>query len=604
MRPVLKKELSFFGLFSIATGAMISSGIFVLPGVAYNIYGPYVFISYAMAGILAFIGLLSFLELATAMPKAGADYFYTSRSLGPFIGTISGIFAWVAITLKSAFAIFGLSVVLSELFSINFYLVIIAVTVIFVALNILGVKEATIVQVVLVTLLILGIILHMVFGVRNINMAYFKNSTKNSSIDLLKGAALVFVTFGGLIKSTSLSEEVKNPAKDIPISLISSVLFVTVLSTLYTFVIIGTVPPEQLRSTLTPAADSANIALGQAGYFIITLVSILAFATTANAGIMSASRYLFALSRDHLIPPIFSATSTKRATPYFSVIFTGIVIVMSIVTLKLEYLVKFASATILMTYVLGSVVIIIFRESKIRSYVPKFKVPLYPYLPIFSIIIFTFLFIETGLGTIEVIFLMLIISILVYRFYGRSRSAKDFALLYVMKRILSERDAEGLLETELEEIVIHREEIPKDKFQDMIRNALILDIDREVEFSELTDIVVEKIPFDREECKSILVNSEKVENFIINDYFALPHGIIGGEKKFLIGVVRSKSGIIFRGTGRKVVCAIYILSSADMREFYLKVLASIAELVRSENFWDKWQKAQNVDEIRKLLMRE
>jgi len=604
MKPVLRRELTVFGLFAIATGAMISSGIFVLPGIAYSLYGPYVFLSYALAGMLAFIGLLNFLELATAMPRAGADYFYTSRSLGPFIGTISGIFAWSGITLKSAFAIFGLSVVLSDVFSINFYFLVLALTFIFVALNILGVKEATIVQVVLVTLLISAMVLHMVFGIYRINIVHFKNSTNFSLINLLSGTAFVFVTYGGLIKSVSLSEEVKNPIKDIPIGLISSILFLTVLSTLYTFVIIGTVPPKQLGSTLTPAADSATIVLGELGYFIVTLASVLAFATTGNAGIMSASRYLFALSRDHLLPPIFSVTIKKQATPVFSIVFTGIVIVMSIVTLKLEYLVKFASATILITYVLGSVGVIIFRESKIRNYAPKFKVPLYPYLPVFTVVVFTFLFLKAGINAIEVILIMSIISILVYRFYGKSRAAKDFALLYVMKRILSERDAEGLLETELEEIVIHREEIPKDKFQDVIRNALILDIDREVEFSELTDIVVEKIPFDREECKRILISSGKVENFIINDYFALPHGIVGGEKRFFIGIVRSKNGVVFQGAGRKVVCVIYIFSTPDMREFYLKVLASIAELVRAKNFWDKWQKAQNVDEIRKLLMKE
>lgn len=68
---MLKKDIAFFGVFSIAAGAMISSGIFILPGMAFDIAGPAVFVSYLLAGLLGLAGILSVVELATAMPKAG-----------------------------------------------------------------------------------------------------------------------------------------------------------------------------------------------------------------------------------------------------------------------------------------------------------------------------------------------------------------------------------------------------------------------------------------------------------------------------------------------------------------------------------------------------
>ena len=108
----LKKQLSFIDIFSIATGAMISSGIFILPGLAFSYTGPSVFVSYFLAGVLAFIGTLSIAELATAMPKAGGDYYFVTRSLGPLIGTISGLLSWFSLSLKSAFAIFGIAEVI------------------------------------------------------------------------------------------------------------------------------------------------------------------------------------------------------------------------------------------------------------------------------------------------------------------------------------------------------------------------------------------------------------------------------------------------------------------------------------------------------------
>ena len=95
----LKKNLTFIDIFCLASGAMISSGIFILPGIAYAKTGPSVIASYALAGLMAFIGVLSVLELTTAMPKAGGDYFFISRGLGPFVGINAGLFSWVALSL-------------------------------------------------------------------------------------------------------------------------------------------------------------------------------------------------------------------------------------------------------------------------------------------------------------------------------------------------------------------------------------------------------------------------------------------------------------------------------------------------------------------------
>lgn len=108
----LKQEVNFLGVFSLATGAMISSGIFILPALAFSYGGPASSLAYLLAGILALIGVQSIIELSTAMPKAGGDYYFINRSLGPIIGTLSGLLGWVALSLKSAFAVFGISEVI------------------------------------------------------------------------------------------------------------------------------------------------------------------------------------------------------------------------------------------------------------------------------------------------------------------------------------------------------------------------------------------------------------------------------------------------------------------------------------------------------------
>jgi APA family basic amino acid/polyamine antiporter len=115
----LKKQIGFLGVFSIASGAMISSGIFVLPGLAFEKAGPAVFLSYFLAGVLGLVGILSVIELSTAMPKAGGDYYFVSKTFGPMLGTVSGILSWVALSLKSAFAVYGITAILSTTLGIE-----------------------------------------------------------------------------------------------------------------------------------------------------------------------------------------------------------------------------------------------------------------------------------------------------------------------------------------------------------------------------------------------------------------------------------------------------------------------------------------------------
>lgn len=138
--------------------------------------------------------------------------------------------------------------------------------------------------------------------------------------------------------------------------------------------------------------------MGMPGYIIIISASLLAFFTTANAGIMSASRYPLALSRDDFLPGIFSKVNKKYKTPTLSIYITGLIIYLSLL-LPLEMLVKSASSVILTAYVLTNLAVIILRESKITNYKPSFKSPLYPWMQIFSIMLFTFFIIDLGAGS-------------------------------------------------------------------------------------------------------------------------------------------------------------------------------------------------------------
>lgn len=602
----LKKEIGFIGIFSISTGAMISSGIFVLPGIAYAKAGPGVVISYLIAGILALLGILSTIELSTAMPKAGGDYYFINKTLGPLMGTISGLLGWLALSLKSAFAIFGISEIIFSLTKWNPLLISLILCSIFAYLNIIGIKESTKFQILLVGGLISLIVIYIVFGVSQIDLDLFKPFISKDISSIFITAGFIFISFGGLLKVSSIAEEVKNPKKNLPLGIISSVIAVTFLYVMILIVTIGTLEPNKLISSYTPVADSARIIMGSPGFIIISIASLLAFITTANAGIMAASRYLLALGRDDLLPKGISKISKKFHTPIFSIIITGVVIYTSLL-LPLEGLIKIASTIILSSYVLTNLSVIILRESKMINYQPSFKAPFYPWLQLFGIIIFSYFIFDLGLDAIEVIILFLIGSFLVYFIYGKKKGKREYALLYLLKRIVDKNlTGENLLESELKEVLKKRDSMEKGRVSDLIKKSIILDIEGPLELEQFFNIVSEhiskKLKLPKEKILKLLFQRQRESDPIISDFAAILHIVIEENEKLLLIAVRCKEGIRFNKKSAHIKAVFLLNGAMKDKILQLRVLASIRTLIRQRYFKKKWLQAKSKNRLKAIIL--
>ena len=124
--------------------------------------------------------------------------------------------------------------------------------------------------------------------------------------------------------------------------------------------------------------------------------ALLAFATTANAGLLAASRTPMAMSRDELMPRFFGKVS-RYGTPSHSILFTSGLMILSILFLPLENLVKAASTMMLLLLMLVNLSVIVMRESNIKYYKPSFRSPLYPWIQILGIIMYGFLIYKMGI---------------------------------------------------------------------------------------------------------------------------------------------------------------------------------------------------------------
>jgi APA family basic amino acid/polyamine antiporter len=601
----LKKQLSFIDIFSIAAGAMISSGIFILPGLAFSYTGPSVFVSYLLAGVLAFVGTLSIAELATAMPKAGGDYYFVTRSLGPLIGTISGLLSWFSLSLKSAFAIFGIAEVIHVFTGIPITIVSLIVCILFVLLNIFGVKEAAKLEVILVLWLLALMVLYIILGFSRINMTHFEPFVPHGINAMLSTTGIVFVSFGGLLNVVSISEEVKNPTKNIPLGLIAAVVTITVLYALMMIITVGVLSPGVLSHSFTPIADAARQFMGNPGFIVITIAALLAFMTTANAGIMAASRYPLALSVDRLLPRFISRVNKRFHTPNIALIMTGVIIAVSLF-LELDVLVKAASTIILTSYILANLAVMILRESKLQNYQPSFRVPLYPWIQILGIGLFLFLIVDMGYATIEISVGLVIAGILLYVFYGRKHVNQEYALLHLIERITNKQLTTHDLESELRDILHERDEITYDMFDTLVKNSSMLDLEgpleRETFFAKIAQQLADEIPFASQKILTLLEKREQESSTAIIPYLALPHIIVEGKHVFKMLIARCKQGVRFSKQAPSVKAVFVIIGSKDERHAHLQALAAIAQIIHANHFEERWLQAKNENQLRDLLL--
>lgn len=602
----LKKELSLLDVFCIATGAMISSGLFILPGLAFAKAGPSVILSYLIAAILCVPTMLSSAELTTAMPKAGGDYFYITRGFGPLLGTIAGFSSWFSLSFKGAFALLGMGAYLRILTGLPLNIIAFLCCLFFVVFNLIGVKFAGRFQVVLVFGLLVFLFIYVIQGVKVLNLDNFFPFFRGVG-PLFSTASFIFISYGGLTKVVSLAEEVKNPGRNLPLGIFLSLGVTAVVYAVVIFVTIGVLEPQALTVTLTPISDGA----GKCGLpwlkIMVSIAAFLAFISTANAGIMTASRYPLGMSRDKFLPAFFQKMSAKFKMPYVAIFFTGAFMIFVILFLKLELLVKVASSILIILYIFANLTVIMFRESKVSSYHPKFFVPFYPYMPILGILGGLFLLVEMGTFVLFLTLGFLFLGFLWYKFYVQERVTRDSALIYVLERIIAkdkELTSDNLL-TELKDIVIQRDDIVEDRFHNIIEKAKVLDIEEPLKMKDLFRRVSQATSGDlgveEENLFNKFLEREELSSTVLRPGLAVPHIVIGGDKIFQILLVRAKAGIIFPDD--KIAHIVFILvGSLDERNFHLKALAAIAQITLNPEFDRNWMEAKGEEELRSLVL--
>lgn len=620
----LKKELGLFDVYAVSTGAMFSSGFFLLPGLAAAQSGPAVIVAYLIAGVLIIPAMVSMAELSTAMPRAGGAYYFLDRSLGPVVGTVGGVGTFIALSLKSAFALVGMGAYLAIFIQLPIKPLAIAFTLAFMIVNVVGAKETSALQRFLVLILVSVLAFFVVeglFEVFEIGVGPIVDTQLTPFMPfgvegLFATVGFVFVSYAGLTKVASIAEEVRDPDRNLPLGMGLSLLTATFIYVVGVFIMVAVLRPEELRADLTPVATAGESFLdwlpAPMGLLLIVIAAIAAFASTGNAGLMSASRYPLAMARDRLLPSRFMSLG-RFNTPTSAIVLTAGLMILCILALDVAGIAKLASAFQLVIFMLVNLAVIVMRESRIVSYVPGYKAPLYPWMQILGTVAPVFLIALMGWMAILFTAGMIILSLAWYFHYARGRVARDGAIYHWFERLGKRRD-EGL-DTELRGILKEKGPRAEDPFEELLARAGVLDLD---DGSDFADLVARVAPlFDR----CLPVDAVAVERLFteragtgvtpVARGIALPHILIGEIDRPELVLVRSRNGVPVdahpggdEDDEHLAYAFFFLVSPKGDPGLHLRMLAQIAGRADDEDFLAAWRQAADASELKQVVVHD
>ena len=437
VKTQLERSLSLIGVIIISLSAMIGSGLFVLPSFAAAIMGPGIWLAFLLSALVVLPGAYSKSELASTMPESGGSYVYLERTFGPILGTISGLGLWASFLLKSAFALIGFSAYMYTVttyfdVTVNALTVTMSALVLITILNIFGIKKVKSFQTPILAFTTILLVIICIFQLFNGNTDFSRpidgalDISKNDPMLLAEAAALVFVAYAGIIKVGAIGGEVKNPQKNLPHGILLSLLLVTILYCAVTFVMMASVDGtwwlteggevrEDPVFAFVDAVASTKVGLAMATLAVLTMIS------GALSGVLAASRFLFAIARDNLLPQPLEDINIKFETPHWAIIITSVAMAICILTLPVKDVAKLASGFQIMVLIALNFSVIILRNANFEHdwYHPKFKSPLYPWMQIFGIISGGILVFVMGEKAILGGLAAVVIGVATYYIYGK-----------------------------------------------------------------------------------------------------------------------------------------------------------------------------------------
>jgi len=418
----LKKELGLFDLVSIGISQIIGAGIFVVSGIATGIAGPSVILSFWIAGLVALLTALTTAELSSIITETGSSYAYTKIAFGRFLGFLVGWMRYFDNVVSISAVSLGFSAYLISFFfpflSQSFLVILsIALIIVLTIPNILGVKTTSRISSILILIKLSALSFLIFVGIfyiiKNFNIKNFIPFFPNGLSSTLTASSLIFFAFLGFQTIAMASEEAKDPKRNVPLAIILSFLICLLVYVGVAVVSVGSVDWRILGKIDHPLSYVAQkITNNEYASLYVTFGALLATASVALTSIYSSSRTIFALSRDNLLPKIFSRIDKRFGTPTISVIISSLISILLVLSGNINFVVSIVNFGSLFNFIFTNLSLIKLKKEINKK--PKFELPFHPLIPIAGAIscFALIFFLENNAKIIGIIWLLL--GVLIY----------------------------------------------------------------------------------------------------------------------------------------------------------------------------------------------
>ncbi|MBS4177730.1 amino acid permease [Lederbergia citrea] len=436
----LKQSLGVFDLILLGVGAIVGTGIFILPGtVAANHSGPAIVFSFIIAALVCALAGMCYSEFSSSVPVTGSAYTYAYIIFGELVAWLVG---W-ALVLEYGLAVAAVStgwasylyallegfhIIIPKAISGPFnpadgtYVNIPAMAIVFATALLLtrGINESAKLNRIMVFIKVGVILLFIGVGIFYVEPANWQPFMPFGMEGVLSGAALVFFAYLGFDAVSSAAEEVKNPQRNLPIGIIGSLLICTLLYVVISLVLTGMVSYTQLNVS-DPVSFAMQLIHQDWMAGVISLGAVVGMMTVILVMLYGGTRLLYALGRDGLLPKSMHELNKKYETPVKNTWIFAALIAFCAGFIPLSKLVELVNMGTLLAFTIVSIGVIFLRKNKSMPS-GGFKVPFFPILPICSFLLCLFLITQLSVHTWIACGIWFVFGLTIYFTYGSKHS--------------------------------------------------------------------------------------------------------------------------------------------------------------------------------------
>jgi APA family basic amino acid/polyamine antiporter len=411
----LERSLSLWEVTLMSIGIILGAGIYVVIGEAAGITGNSIWISFIIGAVVASFTSLSYAELCSRYPKAGAEYVYVKNSFG---NTPAWIVSWLIIAgniIGGATVALGFSNYFSALFNTPIIPIAIIVLIMCGIILILGIKETASVTILFTIIEAVGLVIIIFIGMQKFGDVDYLQLT-NGIKGIVEGGVLIFFSYLGFQGITRLAEETKQPEKNIPKAIILSILITTIIYILVAVAAVSVIPAQELAGEGAPLARIAETAFGKNSFILLSAIALFSTFNTALMMLLSGSRLVYGTAKEKALPQILSKVSKRTLAPWIAIIIIVLAAIFFLFIGDLKSIANLTNFTVFTVFIVINTTLIYLR---IKKPIGKgFKVPLsigkVPIIPIFGIFTSAFMMVNLSIDIIVLGFLLIIIGLIVH----------------------------------------------------------------------------------------------------------------------------------------------------------------------------------------------